>query len=336
MWQSIQGHDAVVELFRGALVAGRLATTYLFVGPEGVGKRAFALQLAKALLCTATDPTQLAPCGQCESCRLAAAGNHPDLITVQRQAGTKFLKVEQFIGPQERRNQEGLCHDVSLRPMLGRRRVAIIDDADWFTPESANCLLKTLEEPPPGAVIILIGTSRSRQLPTILSRSQVIRFKPLPDDVVRDLILAAGVVDDPAAAAELAARSHGSLTLARQLADAALWQMRDRFAAQWLSGELDAPRLAREVDEFINAAGKEADARRQRFRQLLNLVAAKLSESLRQLAAEGRPADATLAAIDRCLEAEEQLDRNANQSTLLESWIDDLASCQVQAKAAAR
>jgi DNA polymerase-3 subunit delta' len=219
--------------------------------------------------------------------------------------------------------------------MLGRRRVAIIDDADWFTPESANCLLKTLEEPPPGAVIILIGTSRSRQLPTILSRSQVIRFKPLPDDVVRDLALAEGFIAD-GAAEELAARSHGSLTLARQLADAALWQMRDRFAAQWLSGELDAPRLAREVDEFINAAGKEADARRQRFRQLLNLVAAKLSESLRQLAAEGRPADATLAAIDRCLEAEEQLDRNANQSTLLESWIDDLANCQVLAKTATR
>ena len=336
MWQSIQGHDAVVEQFRGTLAAGRLATTYLFVGPEGIGKRAFALQLAKALLCTASDSTQLEPCGQCDSCRLAAAGNHPDLLIVQRQAGTKFLKVEQFIGVQERRNQEGLCHDISLRPMLGRRRVAIIDDADWFTPESANCLLKTLEEPPPGAVIILIGTSRSRQLPTILSRSQVIRFQPLPDDVVRDLSLAEGFVADSAAAAELAARSHGSLTLARQLVDASLWQMRDRFAAQWLSGELDAPRLVREVDEFINAAGKEADARRQRFRQLLNLVAAKLSESLRQLAAAGRPADATLAAIDRCLEAEEQLDRNANQSTLLESWIDDLANCQVQAKAAAR
>ena len=334
MWQSIQGHDAVVEQFRQSLAAGRLATTYLFVGPEGIGKRAFALQLAKALLCTASDPTALEPCGRCESCTLAAAGNHPDVLLVERQSGTKFLKVEQFIGPQERRNQEGLCHDVSLRPMLGRRRVAIIDDADWFTPESANCLLKTLEEPPPGAVIILIGTSRSRQLPTILSRSQVIRFKPLPSDVVRELVLAAGVVDNAAAAEKLAMRSHGSLTLAQQLTDGALWQMRDRFTAQWQSGELDASRLAREVDEFINAAGKEADARRQRFRQLLNLVAAKLSESLRQLAADQRPADATLAAIDRCLEAEEQLDRNANQSTLLESWIDDLASCQVQAKAA--
>ena len=336
MWQTIEGHDAVVEQFRGSLAAGRLATTYLFVGPEGVGKRSFALKLAQALLCTGSDPVRLEPCGQCESCRLAAAGNHPDLLQVARYTGTKFLKVEQFIGERERRNQEGLCHDISLRPMISRRRVAIIDDADWFTPESANCLLKTLEEPPPGAVIILIGTSRSRQLPTILSRSQVIRFKPLPDEAVARLILQAGLADDAATAADLAGKSLGSLTLARQLADAALWQMRDRFAAQWQSGELDASRLTREVDEFINAAGKEADARRQRFRQLLNLVAARLSESLRQLAVDGRPADGTLAAIDRCLEAEEQLDRNANQSTLLESWIDDLASCQVQSKTVGR
>lgn len=326
MWQTIKGHDAIVEQFRQTLAAGRLATTYLFVGPEGIGKRTFAWQLGKALLCTVHDAAILNPCGCCESCVLADAGTHPDLHLVERHAGTKFLKVEQFIGPQERRNQEGLCHDISLRPMLGRRRMAIIDDADWFTPESANCLLKTLEEPPPGAVIILVGTSRSRQLPTILSRAQVVRFRPLPDDAVRDLILAGGLVQNPAAAEQLASRSQGSLALARQLVDEGLWQMRDRFVAQWQSGELDALRLAREVDEFINAAGKEADARRQRFRQLLHLVAARLGESLRQLAAEGRLAGATLAAIDRCLEAEEQLDRNANQSTLLESWIDDLTS----------
>ena len=86
MWQSIQGHDAVVEQFRGTLVAGRLATTYLFVGPEGIGKRAFALQLAKALLCTASDSTQLEPCGRCESCVLAAAGNHPDVMSLPQMA----------------------------------------------------------------------------------------------------------------------------------------------------------------------------------------------------------------------------------------------------------
>ena len=210
--------------------------------------------------------------------------------------------------------------------MLGRRRVAIIDDADWLQTESANCLLKTLEEPPPGAVIILIGTSRSRQLPTILSRSQVVRFQPLPLETVRDLALANGLAADEAAAARLAERSGGSMTRARDLADDALFEMRDRFLAQWSSGHLDASRLARELEEFINAAGKEADARRRRFHQLLALLADKFHATLRQSAIDGQPSEMTLAAIDRCLEAEEQIDRNANQSTLLESWLDDLAT----------
>ena len=324
MWQGIHGHDAVVEQFRQSLAANRLATTYLFVGPEGVGKRTFALKLAQALLCIANDDVSLEPCGQCESCRLAVAGNHPDVLRIERDE-SKFLKLEQFIGDREHRNQAGLCHDISLRPMLGRRRVAIIDDADWFTPESANCLLKTLEEPPPGAVIILVGTSRSRQLSTILSRSQVVRFSPLPAEAIRDLSLSGGLVADTAAAAELAARSGGSMAAARELADVELWQMRDRFAAQWTSSQLDVPRLMREVEDFAGAAGKEAAARRERLRQLFWLVGDILRHSLRTSATTGESNEGVLAALDRCLEAEEQLDRNANQSTLIECWLNDLA-----------
>src|SRR5687768_7436957 len=169
MWQTIQGHDAVVEHFRQTLAAARLASTYLFVGPEGVGKRSFALKLAQVLLCLRNDPAEMSPCGECDSCRLAAAGSHPDLDVVGLLKDKRNLLISQFIGEDQSRNREGLCHNIAMRPMLGGRRVAIIDDADRLTTESANCLLKTLEEPPPGAVIILIGTSRSRQLPTILS-----------------------------------------------------------------------------------------------------------------------------------------------------------------------
>jgi DNA polymerase-3 subunit delta' len=208
--------------------------------------------------------------------------------------------------------------------MYGPRRVAIIDDADWFTTEAANCLLKTLEEPPPGAIIILVATSRSRLLPTILSRAQIVRFQPLPAVVVCELVLSERLAPDEAAAGELAARAGGSITRARELADSLLWQMCDKFLAQWESGELEAPRLVRELEEFINDAGKEAEVRRQRFRQFLGLVGDKLRESLRG-GADELEAETMLAALDRCVEAEEQLDRNANQATLLQSWIDDLA-----------
>ncbi len=326
MWQGIHGHDAVVQQFRETLAAGRLATTYLFVGPEGVGKRAFALKFARALLCTESEPAALSPCGECESCRLSVAGNHPDLDVIGLLPEKGELLIKQFIGENQTRNRVGLCHNIALRPMLGSRRVAIIDDADWFTQPSANCLLKTLEEPPPGAMIILIGTSRSRQLPTILSRSQVIRFHPLPLETVRDLALANGLASDASAAERLAERSGGSMTRARDLADDALFEIRDRFIAAWNAGHLDTARLARELEEFINAAGKEADARRRRFHQFLALLADRFQRALRQSAIDRQPSEMTLAAIDRCLEAEEQIDRNANQSTLLESWLDDLAT----------
>ncbi|MBA3480657.1 MAG: DNA polymerase III subunit [Pirellulales bacterium] len=326
MWQGIQGHDAVVQKFRETLAAGRLATTYLFVGPEGVGKRAFALKLAQSLLCTGSEPAALSPCGRCESCRLFAAGSHPDVDVIGLLPGKRELLIRQFIGEDETRNREGLCHNIAMRPMLGQRRVAVIDDADWLRVESANCLLKTLEEPPPGAVIILIGTSRSRQLPTILSRSQVIRFQPLPLESVRELALANGLAADDAAAARLAERSGGSMTRARDLADDSLFEIRDRFMAGWNAGHLDASRFARELEEFINAAGKEADLRRCRFHQFLALVADRFHAALRQSAIEGHADEAALAAIDRCLEAEEQIDRNANQATLVESWLDDLAT----------
>jgi DNA polymerase-3 subunit delta' len=324
MWQGIMGHDAVVDYFRDTLRANRLATTYLFIGPDGVGKRAFALKLAQTLLCTGRDVAEMNPCGQCESCRLALGGNHPDLDIVGLLPGTRTLAIKQFVGEKDNRNQEGMCHNIALRPMLGQRRVAIVDDADWFGIESANCLLKTLEEPPPGAVIILIGTSRSRQLPTILSRAQIIRFQPLPKAVLSEMVVSMKIAPDAAAAGKLAELADGSLTRARELADSALWAMHDELARQWNTGEFDAARLTRDVEEFVNEAGKEADARRQRLRQLLSIFSRSLSSRLRDSAGEC-DAEAMLAAIDRCLDAEEQIDRNANQSTLIGAWIDDLS-----------
>src|SRR5690349_16655595 len=139
MWQGIAGHDAVVEYFRDTLRANRLATTYLFIGPDGIGKRAFALKLAQTLLCTEHDPAEMNPCGQCESCRLAIAGNHPDLDLVSLLPGYRNLLIKQFVGEKDNRNREGMCRNIALRPMLARRRVAIVDDADWFGIESANC-----------------------------------------------------------------------------------------------------------------------------------------------------------------------------------------------------
>src|SRR5688500_15969366 len=175
MWQGIEGHDGIVARFRRALEQGRLASTFLFVGPPGVGKRSFALALAKSLLCERRDEALLDPCGICPSCVQVEAGMHPDLYVLGLPEGKSSIPIKLLIGEEETRMREGLCYDISLKPFMGNRKVAIIDDADFLNRrEVANCLLKTLEEPPPKSVIILVGTSEGKQLPTIRSRAQLV------------------------------------------------------------------------------------------------------------------------------------------------------------------
>src|SRR3954462_12929707 len=223
MWRGIVGHDDMVDRFRRTLSSRRLASTYLFVGPPGVGKRRFGIELAHSLLCTENEEASLEPCARCDSCRMFEAGNHPDLELLNLPPDKSTLPIELFIGAREHRNQEGLCHRIGLRPFFGRRKVAIIDDADYFGIPSANCLLKTLEEPPPSALLILIGTSPSRQLPTIRSRSQVIRVGGLATEMVANILIESGMIANRQLAMRAAELSEGSVERAVQLADPALW-----------------------------------------------------------------------------------------------------------------
>jgi DNA polymerase-3 subunit delta' len=346
MWHGIHGHDAVAQRFRATLRRNRLASTYLFVGPAGVGKRMFALRLAESLLCSQSPDEALDPCGRCESCRLIAAGNHPDLDVVGLPADKSSLPIDLFIGDKEHRNREGLCHRISLKPYLGRRRVAIIDDADRFNPASANCLLKTLEEPPPRSLLILLGTSPSKQLPTIRSRAQIVRFGPLEPAAVAEILVTTGAVSDRAEAERLAAFSEGSLERARQLIDPELWSFRERLLSELAGGVGDSVRLARAIQAFVDEAGKEATLRRDRLRTIVMFAEQFYRGLLR--AQTGGPTsagdevlrtaiDASLARgdaasadrltelLDRGLDTLEFVDRNANLALVIEKWCADLA-----------
>jgi DNA polymerase-3 subunit delta' len=364
MWQDILGHDAIVDQFRDTLMRGRLASSYLFVGPEGIGKRTFALKLAEALLCQSyaqreavaegvaeskevsqefsNQKVSLEPCGRCESCRLALAGNHPDLFEISRPTGKQSLPIELFIGDRAHRNQAGMCHQIAMRPMLGQRRVAIIDDADYLRQESANCLLKTLEEPPPGTLLILIATSRSRQLPTILSRIQIVRFSPLSIENLSQLLPQQQIA--PQEVASLAASSDGSLTIAMQYAQGQLAELREQLLPQLTSDRFCSVRLADELGQYVNEAGKEAQFRRQRLQGIIRLVMSHFREQLRASCAvdsdakrvegEGVKSDdgsrsaqeRALAILQWCIEADQQVERNANQATLLANWLNNLAT----------
>jgi DNA polymerase-3 subunit delta' len=343
-WQGIVGHDEVIAQFRRRLQAGRVNGTFLFVGPAGVGKRAFALHLAQALLCQSGTNTTLDPCGRCEDCRLSAGESHPDLLVVSKPADKSDIPLQLLIGPPEQRMREGLCHDIGLKPFRGGRRIAIIDDADYLNEEGANCLLKTLEEPPPKSVMILLGTSPDRQLSTIRSRSQVVHFRPLPLDVMTQLVREQGLAADDESARRLAERSDGSLERARRLADPEFAEFRAALYARLATDGWQAPPLSQMLVAFMDEAGKEAGPRRERlrwavgfliefFRQAAVLaVGGPLSDDAELQQAAGRAATflavdvETLAAVvDRLLTGLEQIDRNAHVPTLVDALCDSVA-----------
>lgn len=319
------GHTEVVKHFQATLQRGRLASTYLLVGEEGIGKRTFALHLAAALLCNESEDQSLTPCGQCESCLLFVAGNHPDLLSIAKPSDRATLPIDLFLGPSDRRNREGLCHDIALKPFIATRRVAILDDADYLSIESANCLLKTLEEPPPRSVLLLIGTSLSRQLPTIRSRSQVIRFQPLKNEEVAAVLTATGKLEEGQDANALARQSGGSV-LKALAADGGQLEAFGVELQKTLSGEtFDPVGLGTHIQDLVAEAGTEAALRRHRLRGIISTAIDFYRQQLRQIAAEGSLAESTLHRLDACLAALEHIDRNANQATLVQTWLNRLA-----------
>jgi DNA polymerase-3 subunit delta' len=334
-WQNIEGHDDVVQSFRQALDRGRLAHAYLLVGPSGIGKRLFARKLAQTLLCEGRNENDFEPCGQCPGCAQVLADCHPDLIQLGRLAEKHELTIEVI---------RRVLHDLGFKPDRGRYKIAIVDDADDMNPESANCFLKCLEEPPPRSLLLLIGTSPDLQLATIRSRCQVVRFQPLPPMVVARVLVHAGVVNDSAHASLLAAMSGGSLERARGLADPDLWKFRTELAGLLAARRVDSFRLAESMNALIDSAGKESIEKRTRAKLLLGIAAEFLDDSLRSGVGAGRTdTDSTTAKateqlashrspesianlIERCLAADYHIDRMGSIPLVIEAWADEMAS----------
>ena len=338
--QAVIGHPEILQRFETSLSRGRLGSAYLFVGPAGVGKGTFARWLAKCLLCESTPADQLACCGTCPACIQVVAETHPDLEIVLKPEERSTIPIELLIGDKNRRMRDGLCARIAMTPARGGRRIAIIDDADYLGIEAANCLLKTLEEPPSAALIILIGTSAQRQLPTIRSRCQLIRFRPLPPDALSRLIYEQGLAETEGQAEDLALRSQGNLQRAQLLAVPETEQFVQELCAE-LSQSWRPLRLVRLVMEFVEAGGKEHSQRRARMSLATALVAdfyraallawtgSDLQDSAlphaRQVAANwAYDGDTLAAAIDRCLTANQHVGMNTNLATNLEAWLDEL------------
>ena len=330
--QRVVGHHSVFDRFERTLRRGRLASTYLFVGPVGIGKRAFAEHLAAGLLCQRSSDTSFQPCGECDSCRLSQSASHPDLLLVSKPDGKSTLPIDLFVGPPDKRNREGLCHDLARRPMLSDRRVAIIDDADDLSPESANCLLKTLEEPPPRSLMILIGSSLGRQLPTIRSRSQVVRFAPLSESEVAQVLQSEPHEFDAEQASQLAGDSGGSVSRALELTDVSFNQARQAVVDCLSSQSLDPLRLTKLLDEQSKSAGTEPSLRRRLLREMFDAAIGHYRSDLLSLASHGAAVDRVIWQLEQCLTADESLSRNANQSALVQHLATNLWRLQQAAQ----
>jgi DNA polymerase-3 subunit delta' len=242
---AIHGHDRLCDFLRAAVGNGRLAHALLFAGPDGVGKRSVALACAAWMHCTGGGSDA---CGACASCRQIAAGSHPDVQQVAIAAGKKEIGVDRV---------RELKRFMQLRPLLGKNKVAIVDEAPSLTVAAQNALLKTLEEPPDHSLLILVASNPDALLPTVRSRCQRLRFAPLPVELVATIVArAAGV--DAAAAHELALLAEGSpgraLALGRALVGAGRAQLVEALAGLGTARYVRLAQMARALNH------PEADA----------------------------------------------------------------------------
>lgn len=270
-WNDIVGHEKILQRFEKSALSGRLASTYLFVGPDGIGKRTFALKLAQGMLCESNEQDELHPCGHCPCCQQVLASTHPDLIQIQKPSDKNVIPVELFIGEREKRRQEGLCHDISLKPFHGKRKVAIIDDADYMNAEAANSLLKTLEEPPPNSILILIGTSEHRQLQTIISRSQVIRFQTLSTAQVLSILNEESLVESELPLEQIASAAGGSVQRAIKLSDPDFFEFRSQLLHQLATLDPGQGGFTKSIIDFVDSTGKDASVRRATLSEIANM-----------------------------------------------------------------
>lgn len=164
MFKNIIGNDQIKEILANSIKNKNTSHSYLFIGINGIGKKILATEFAKKILCVENK----------EDCEYEYKFNHPDFMCINPDGNN--IKIEQIRFLQKK---------IQEKPIISNKKVYIIDDADTMTPEAQNCLLKTLEEPPKFATIILIGANENAFLPTIKSRCMILHFKPIEDEEIK-------------------------------------------------------------------------------------------------------------------------------------------------------
>jgi DNA polymerase-3 subunit delta' len=237
----VLGQEKAKELLRRAAAGGRLAHAYLLRGPAGVGKKTLARAFGNYLNCLTPAPDGDA-CSHCASCRKLASGNHPDRLLIEPDGAA--IKIGQI---------RELKRALTFPPLEATYRIVILTEVQSMRREAANSLLKLLEEPPAGNLLLLTGDTAGEILPTILSRCQQIPLTPLPLDLVARELHGDGMAPDTAAT--LAGMADGSLGRARTLAARELLELRREV----VTGLLETmPRRPETAETVFNLAERSA------------------------------------------------------------------------------
>lgn len=325
------GHSAVKADLLRCLESGRLRGSFLLVGPEGVGRRRLAVEVAKAAACQAGG--ERVPCGECGTCHRIGRGTSGDVLVLSRPEGKSKIPIEEV---------RKLLEEMALAPVECPVRTFVIDGAGDLMEETQNALLKALEEPPADVLILLIAERASEVLPTILSRCRLLQTSELSAEQVAEVLRREGV---PAGEIEARARwSNGSPGQA--LADDALDLAEVAQAAvERLAGggaRRDPMGFQELLGEFVQPGKGESRVQRARVARLLRLLQRVLRDVLllREgaevplLAGAGRdelaaltqlPAGRIERALDSLTAADDDLSRNANVKLLLDGIALELS-----------
>ena len=176
-FNNIIGHEEVIRHLKNAIETGKVSHSYIFTGEPGSGKKLLAGTFAATLQC---EEQGTEPCQKCDSCKKAMGKNHPDIIMVNHEKpGT--ITIDEI--------RDQLIHDIDIRPYYSPYKIYIVADADLMTPQAQNALLKTIEEPPKYAVIILLTSNIGGLLPTIQSRCVRLDLKVVDDGLVKKYLM---------------------------------------------------------------------------------------------------------------------------------------------------
>ena len=341
-FRDLTGHRHLLELLARAAMRGTLPQSLIFGGPAGVGKRTAAVALAQFVNCSnvsrpatselGSDALMFAgndACGECASCKRIARGVHADVLLIE-PGDTGTIKIDQVRDAIER---------TAYRPFEGRRRVVIIDEADEINGDAQNALLKTLEEPPPASMFVLVTSRPDVLLPTVRSRCQRLRFGRLsPADVATVLIREHQYA--PADAHAAAALSDGSIGLALEGGSDAFVEARNAATGllEAVASGGDPRRRLDGAKGLVGATRKGSSDREELARRLRALSSilrdlgvllsraderclanADLTPLLRKLqrSFDGERALRAFSAVDRALSA---LDRNASPK-IVADWL---------------